>query len=68
MKLIDAHSLKATLRELRKETGLKIHSFRAKWLSHDEKFNCNIYGIKLDLDEKSEWIKQNKMGSWEIIS
>ncbi len=64
----DTYSLDATLKELKEETDLKIHSSKAKWISYDNKFNCDIYAIELDLDEKSEWTEQNKIGLWEIIS
>ncbi len=51
---IDAYSLDATLRKLRKETGLKIYLSKVKWLDYDDKFNCDIYTIELDLEKKSE--------------
>ena len=47
----DSNSLKAALRELREETGLRIYQARAKWIDHDPKFDCDIYAIKLDIGE-----------------
>ena len=42
---IDSNSLETALRELRKETALKIHYSRAKWIGNDLRFNCNIYVV-----------------------
>ncbi len=50
----DSNSLKAALRELREETGLRIHQSRVKWIDHDLKFDCNIYAIKLDIRENPQ--------------
>ncbi len=49
MKPKDSNNLEAALRELRKETGLRIHYSRVKWIGHDNKFNCDIYTIELDI-------------------
>ena len=58
----DSNSLEAALRELREETGLKIHHLRVKWIGHDLKFDCDIYAIKLDIGENPQWTEQDKMG------
>ncbi len=47
----DGNSLEAALRKLREETALKIHYLRVKWIGNDEKFDCDIYAIKLDIRE-----------------
>ena len=47
----DSNSLEAALRELREETGLRIHSSRAKWIGHDSRFDCDVYAIKLNIGE-----------------
>jgi len=47
----DSNSLKAALRELREETGLKIHQSRPKWIGYDSKYDCDIYAIELDIGE-----------------
>ncbi len=49
----DSNSLEAALRELREETALRIHQSRAKWIGTDEKFDCDIYAIKLNIGENS---------------
>ncbi len=53
----DSNSLEVVLRELRKETGLKIHQSRAKWLENNIKFDCDVYAIELDIGENSKWIE-----------
>jgi len=58
----DSNSLEAALRELRKETALKIHHSRAKWIGNDIKFDCDVYAIKLDIGENPQWMEQDKMG------
>ncbi len=45
----DSNSLEAALRELRKETGLRIYYSKVKWIEHNDKFDCNIYAIELDI-------------------
>ncbi len=45
----NSNSLEAALRELRKETGLRIHHSRAEWIGNNEKFDCDIYNIELDI-------------------
>ena len=62
MELTDSNSLEAALKELREETALRIHHSRAKWIGNDERFDCNIYAIKLDIRENPQWTEQNKMG------
>ena len=47
----DSNSLEAALRELREETGLRIHQSRAKWIGHDPKYDCDVYVIELDIGE-----------------
>ncbi len=47
----NSNSLVVTLKELRKETALKIHSSRAKWIGNDPKFDCDIYAIELNIEE-----------------
>ncbi len=42
VKPTNAYSLKAVLRELKEETGLRIHFFKSKWLDHNEKYDCDI--------------------------
>jgi len=51
---IDSNSLEAALRELRKETALRIHHSRAKWIGNNEKFDCNIYAIELNIRENPQ--------------
>src|SRR6266498_4416386 len=68
VKTKDSNSLDATLRELRKETALRIHPSRAKWLENNLKFDCDIYAIELDIMKNLQWTEQDKMGSWNIIS
>jgi len=63
----DSNSLETVLKELREETGLRIHQSRAKWIGYNLKFDCDIYAIELDIGENPQWIEQNKMGSWRII-
>ncbi len=48
----DAYSLDAALKELKEETGFRMHYFRVRWLNHNEKYNYNIYTIELDSKEK----------------
>ena len=47
----DSNSLETALRELREETGLRIHQLRSKWIGYDLKYNCDIYAIELDIGE-----------------
>ncbi len=47
----DSNSLEAVLRELREETGLRIHQSRAKWIGHDSRFDCEIYAVELNVGE-----------------
>ncbi len=49
----DSNSLETALRELRKKTALRIYHSRAKWLGNDERFDCDIYVIELDIRENS---------------
>ena len=63
----DSNSLKATLRELREETALRIYQSRPKWIGNDPKFDCDIYAIKLDIGKNPQWTEQDKMGPWRII-
>jgi len=63
----DSNSLEATLRELREETGLKIHQSRFKWIGYDLKYDCNVYFIELDIGENPQWIEQDKIRPWGII-
>ena len=67
VKIEDSNSLKAALRELREETGLRIHPSRVKWIGHDLKFDCDIYAIELDIGENPNWTEQDKMRPWGII-
>ena len=50
----DSNSLEAALRELRKETGLRIYHLRVKWIGYDEKYDCNIYAIELDIGKNPQ--------------
>ncbi len=52
--LRDINSQDIILRELKKEIELRVYSLRAKWISHNNKYNCDIYIIELDLKEKFE--------------
>ena len=63
----DSNSLEAVLRELREETGLRIHQSRVKWIGHDLKYDCDIYVMKLDIGENPQWTEQDKMKLWGII-
>ena len=63
----DSNSLEAVLRELRKETGLRIHQLRAKWIGYDSRFDCDVYAIKLDIGKNPQWTEQDKMKLWGII-
>ena len=56
------NSLEAVLRKLRKETGLRIYYSRAKQIGHDNKFNCNIYVIELNIGENPQQTEQDKIG------
>ena len=58
----DSNSLEAALRELREETDLKIHFSWVKWLGNNQKFDCDIYAIKLNIRENPQWTEQNKIG------
>ncbi len=58
----DSNSLETALRELRKETDLRIHPSRSKWIGYDLRFDCNIYAIELDIGENPKWTEQDKMG------
>ncbi len=49
VELKDSNSLEAT----RKETELRIHQSRAKWIGNDNKFDCDIYVIELDIGKNS---------------
>ncbi len=64
----DNNSLEAVLRKLRKETGLRIYYSRAKQIGHDDKFDCNIYVIELNIRENPQQIEQDKIGLQGIIS
>ncbi len=55
VKTKDSNSLETVLRELRKETGLRIHHSRPKWIGHDPRFNCDIYAIELKIGENPRW-------------
>src|SRR6266498_2112059 len=63
----DSNSLETALRELREETGLRIHQSRPKWIGYDPKYDCDIYAIELNIGENPQWIEQDKMGPWGII-
>ena len=58
----DSNSLEATLRELREETGLRIHQSKAKWIGYNPRFDYDVYSIELDIGENPNWTKQDKMG------
>ena len=58
----DSNSLEAALRELREETGLRIHQSRSKWIGYDLKFDYDIYAIKLDIGKNPQWTEQDKIG------
>ncbi len=45
----DSNSQKATLRELREETKLRIHHSRVKWIGNNKRFDCDLYIIELDI-------------------
>jgi len=47
----NSNSLETALRELREETGFRIHQLRVKWIGNDDKFDCDIYIIELDIGE-----------------
>ena len=47
----DSNNFEAALRELREETGLRIHSSKSKWIGYDLKYDCDIYAIELDIGE-----------------
>ncbi len=47
----DSNSLEAALKELKKETRLRIYHFKAKWIENNDKFDYDIYAIKLDIKE-----------------
>src|SRR6266542_909442 len=51
---IDGNSLEAVLKKLREETALRIHYSRVKWIGNDERFNCDIYAIELDIRKNSQ--------------
>ncbi len=53
----NSNSLEAALRELREETGLRLYYSRTKWIGNDEKFDCNIYTIELDIRKNPQWIE-----------
>ncbi len=61
METKDSNSLEAALRELREETGLRIHQSRAKWIDYDLKFDCDIYANELNIGENPQWTEQDKM-------
>ena len=67
VKTKDSNSLEAALRELREETGLRIHQSRPKWIGYDLKYDCDVYAIELDIGENPQWTEQDKMGLWGII-
>ena len=50
----DSNSFEAALRELRKETTLRIHQLRSKWIGNDLKFDCDIYAIELNIEENPQ--------------
>ena len=50
----NSNSLKAVLRELREEIGLRIHQSRPKWIGHDPKYDCDVYAIELDIRENPQ--------------
>jgi len=50
----DSNSLKAALRELREETGLRIYQSRPKWIGYDPKYDCDVYAIELDIGENPQ--------------
>ncbi len=51
---MDSNSLEAILRELREEIGLRVYHLWAKWIGNDEKFDCDIYVIELDIEENPQ--------------
>jgi len=55
IELTDAYNLDVTLRKLKKETALRIYPSQAKWIGYDNKYSCNIYSIKLNVNKKLEW-------------
>src|SRR6266540_7136786 len=67
VKTKDSNSLEAALRELREETGLRIHQSRPKWIGYDLKYDCDVYAIELDIGKNPQWIEQDKMGLLRII-
>ena len=54
IELRNSNSLEAALRELREETELKVHQLRVKWIGNDDKFDCDIYAIELDIEENPQ--------------
>ena len=50
----DSNSLETILRKLKEETELQVYHSKAKWIGADEKFDCNIYAIELDIGKNSQ--------------
>jgi hypothetical protein len=65
--LQDKNGLDICKRELKEETGLDLPSHRFVFVGRDHKTDCDIYAVRLTLDEMPEWREQNKMGPWGLI-
>ncbi len=55
-------SIKAALRELKKEIDLMAESENLKFLLNDPNYNCNVYTLKVYLNTKLDFIEPNKNG------
>ena len=53
-------NMKASLRELEKETGLVAKTENLKFLLNDPNYNCNVYTLKVHPNTELDLIKPNK--------
>ena len=58
-------SMEAALRELEEETDLVVEPEDLKFLLNDPNYNCNVYTLKVHLNDL---IESNKNGEWKKFS
>ncbi len=59
-KIDEKLNMKATLRELKKETGFVIELEDLKFLLNDSNYNCDVYTLKVHPNTELDLIEFNK--------
>ena len=67
-KIDEKLNMKATLRELKKETGFVIELEDLKFLLNDSNYNCDVYTLKVHPNTELDLMEPEKNGEWEKFS